>query len=339
MQHIILQQIKNMGDVVLSLPLADLIKATHPQALVSLLGLRYTAPVALLSKNIDHFIEWESIQALPETQKIQTFKSWQASTILHLAKHKESARLAKGAKIGMRVGTWQWFYHWFSCNKHLNQGRRYTKQHETALNFALLKPLGIEHYPAFDEIPNLLHLTPPPLLEIFEQALDPKRFNLILHPGSNGHGREWPVEHFQTLIETIPTELFKIFLTGSATEATRFETLIANCPQVSNMMGKMTLEQLIAFISRVQGLVGSGTGPLHLAGALGIKTLGLFPPRQGISAHRWTPIGKHVTTLTYERPKYQACFTCRESIGCHCMQKIEVSRVLKILLGWTDDAL
>lgn len=38
-------------------------------------------------------------------------------------------------------------------------------------------------------------------------------------------------------------------------------------------------------------MVASGTGPLHLAAALGINAIGLFPTIRPIHPGRWQPIG------------------------------------------------
>ena len=38
--------------------------------------------------------------------------------------------------------------------------------------------------------------------------------------------------------------------------------------------------------------MASGTGPLHVAAASGINTLGLFPSVRPIHPERWAPLGK-----------------------------------------------
>jgi heptosyltransferase-3 len=61
-------------------------------------------------------------------------------------------------------------------------------------------------------------------------------------------------------------------------------------------MGKR-LDELIAFIFNADGLLASGTGPLHLAAASGIHALGLFPPSRPIHPGRWAPLGKKAEYL------------------------------------------
>ena len=49
----------------------------------------------------------------------------------------------------------------------------------------------------------------------FKEILDSNKFNLILHPKSKGSAREWPLEKYTELIEILPKDKFKIFVTGT----------------------------------------------------------------------------------------------------------------------------
>jgi ADP-heptose:LPS heptosyltransferase len=128
---------------------------------------------------------------------------------------------------------------------------------------------------------------------------------------------------------------FQIFLTGGPQEQERFKDLIESSPQAINLMGGMTLDEFLTFLSRVDGLVASGTGPLHVSAALGVKTLGLFPPKKGISLKRWAPLGKQAQAIVC--PHTEPCRTCPGSRDCFCMRKIPVKQVKDILQSWLDN--
>ena len=57
----------------------------------------------------------------------------------------------------------------------------------------------------------------------------------------------------------------------------------AACPalpaerHVTDTFGRFALPQLLSFIAAADGLVGPGTGPLHLAAVLSIHALGIYP--------------------------------------------------------------
>jgi ADP-heptose:LPS heptosyltransferase len=122
---------------------------------------------------------------------------------------------------------------------------------------------------------GLTRLTPLP--EAIAALPDPTRFNLILHPKSRGSAREWGLENFAELIRLLPRDRFKIFVSGTAAERALMPSLFDEFPFVTDLTGRLSLGELMSFIARVDGLVAASTGPLHLAAALGIHALGIYP--------------------------------------------------------------
>lgn len=337
--HILVSQLKNVGDVVLALPVAALIRAHYPKATISFLASRYTQPVISICPDIDNFIDWDTLQKLSDNEAVHQIKALNVNAIVHLCDNDRLAKLTKIAKVPYRIGTIQRLPHWIYCNRWVNQARRHSRLHEVELNVRMLKPLGIPTSSLnFAQLIPYIHLeSKHSLPEHFEKLLSQDKFNLIVHPGSHGHGREWPSEFFKQLIETLPEDRFQIFITGSPREQERFACLILQSPKATNLMGTMTLDELIAFIQRADGLVASGTGPLHLAAGLGIKALGLFPPRQGISPRRWRPAGKQASALVYDRPAFKCCMSCRGKSECFCMAQISVQQVFDVIQKWNKN--
>ena len=333
-KHILISQIKNVGDVVLALPIAGLIREYYPDAIISFLGTNYTKPIISRCADVNHILDWDILSKQSDKEIIATFQSANITAIIHLSNHVQIAKLAKLAGIPCRIGTSQRLIHWLYSNYRINQARRHSLLHEIESNAQMLRPLGIYSSLNASELASRTHLKPEaPLPSKIETLLThSKRFNLVLHPGSNGHGREWPSHYFKQLIDALPDEDYQIFLTGRSEEQERFKELIQESPKAINLMGTMTLDEFLTFISRVDGLVASGTGPLHLSAALGINTLGLFPPRKGISPRRWGPAGKQA--LVYNRPSFKICLLCQKNVGCFCMTKISVKQVFNVIKSW-----
>lgn len=334
---ILINQTDNIGDLVLSLPMTGILKHHFPNCKIIVLARRYTESVVKGCATVDQFLDWEAMQEQDDHTIIQQLNELNPSVIFHISKNKRIAELAYKARIPYRVGTNQRPYHWFYCNRMVNLGRRHSRYHEAQLNLKLLKPLGIENIPPLNELVPFLQLqSPSELPEHLAQLLSKNKFNLIIHPGSLGHGREWPSDNFLELIHRLDTDKIKLFLTGAPKEEEVFrDKLNAKVPQATNLMGQMSLAELISFIQAADGLIASGTGPLHLAAALGIKTLGLFPPRKGISPRRWQPLGKQGEYLMYQRPFGKMCLGCRDSVGCACMQNITVDQVYQVIERWS----
>lgn len=333
-EHIIFSQIKNIGDVILCLPTIGLIKHLFPDCKISLLAQRYTHPIAKQCPLIDEIIDWDVASKQTDGEFIGHIASLKASTFIHLANNKRIARCAYKAGVPTRIGTCQRWYHWLYCNRTINQARRNSRRHELELNTEMLKPLGIKEHYTKESLLRFMALTPPKVefADDIKEPLSKDSFKLIIHPGSNGHGREWPESHIIELYHALSKENVEIFFTGTEAEAERFKHLLAQCPQAHNVMGRFSLLELLAFINACDGLIASGTGPLHMAAAINKQTLGLFPPRKGISPRRWSPPGRRITTLMHKRKG--PCFSCTDSEHCACMAKITVEQVKKVVLGW-----
>jgi heptosyltransferase-3 len=324
---IIISRTDNIGDVVLTLPLAKYIKHKYPKARVLFLAKKYLRPLIEACEYIDEFIDQEEISSLPETfMQVDFFKAVQADAIIHVFPNHEMGLLARRAAIPYRIGTSHRSYHWLYCNKLINFSRKRSHLHEAQLNFKLLAPLGIG-IPELAELKTAYGLNRIPNFKE-EDILDKNRFNLIIHPKSRGSGREWDWENYNKLVEILPTEKFKIFVTGTEEEGRVIrEKLLKNHPSVTDMTGKQDFSQLLAFISQADGLVASGTGPLHLAAAMGKRAVGLFPPMKPIHPGRWAPLGPNAAFLVLSKD----CTDCKKGGHCACINSIKAEQVKELL--------
>lgn len=292
--HILISRADAIGDVVLTLPMAGYLKELFPGCKVSFLGRNYTEPVINTCNAVDDFISYDKIKALPEPEQHAYLKNRHIDVIVHVFPNKHIAALAKRAGIKLRIGTTNRFFHWFTCNKLVKLSRKKSDMHEAQLNLVLLDPLGlkgiqslpaiIDHY-KFDNTSQLN--------KDLGKYISADKFNLIIHPKSHGSGMEWGLENFAALIDLLPVNKFNIIITGSDKEKTLLAPWILSLPtHVADLTGKMSLTELISFIFKADGLIASGTGPLHIAAASGIHTLGLFPSLRPIHPGRWAPLGK-----------------------------------------------
>jgi ADP-heptose:LPS heptosyltransferase len=161
----------------------------------------------------------------------------------------------------------------------------------------------------------------PELKELF----DPNRFNLIMHPKSKGSAREWGLDNFRQLIRLMPREKYKIFITGTEEEgvAIRKSQVFQENPDVVDLTGRLTLDELIRVINLAEGLLAASTGPLHIAAALGKHAVGIYPPIRPMHPGRWAPIGPGASYLVKEK----ACNDCRKNMDCHCIREITPEQV------------
>lgn len=142
MKRIIISRTDNIGDVVLTLPMAGVIKELYPQSQIIFLGKKYTQAVIALSKYVDEFADWSEFEKLDEEERVKKFKALNADCIIHVFPNIDIASLAKKAGIETRIGTSRKFYHLLNCNQLINLRRKNTDLHEAQLNLRLLQFLG-----------------------------------------------------------------------------------------------------------------------------------------------------------------------------------------------------
>jgi ADP-heptose:LPS heptosyltransferase len=327
LSRILICRTDNIGDVVLTLPLAGYLKQSLPGVRVDFLVRAYAAPVVRCCRFVDRTL------ALEDQDPERLFKDTAYDTVIFAFPHRALGAAARRARVPNRVGTSHRLHHWINCNRLAHFSRVRSRLHEAQLNFALLKPLGIAHIPALAEIAPLYGLRAPQLPAIDELAAD-SPFNLILHPKSNGNGREWPLARYAELAERLRDDPgIAIWVTGSRAEGELLErearSLLAS-PNVRNLCGRFDLNGLTALIGAADGLIASGTGPLHMAAALGRPTLGLFPPIEPIDPARWGALGERAQSLAAS----QACASCTGAGACTCMQAIGAAAVEDVVRQW-----
>ena len=338
-QKIIISRTDAIGDVVLTLPLAGAIKKLHSKINITFLGRKYTKSIIAHCKFVDEFIDFDEIEQLPETKQIQRFQQINADAILHIFPNKKIANIAKEANILLRIGTRNRYYHWFLCNKLLNISRKNSNLHEAQLNLLFTQFLENRKIYDLSEIPLLYGFqinSETPKDDIF-LLIARNKFNLVLHPKSKGSAKEWGIDNFNALINLLPKDKFRIFITGTENESAEiienidFASLQKNDLDIHNLIGKTSLETLIHFISKCDGLVAASTGVLHIAAMAGIHTVGLFPPIRPINPTRWMPIGKNANYFV--KPNNQNCKICSKGNVCECMQSISPNEIANFLIN------
>lgn len=326
--HIIISRTDAIGDVILTLPLAGFLKQQWPYLKISFLGNTYTKSIVEACSNIDAFINWDEIKS--NSPASHFFKSG-ADTFLHVFPNKDVAMAAKKAAIKYRIGTSHRLFHLLSCNRLVNFSRKRSDLHEAQLNFQLLRGLGIDYLPTLEEIPALFGFSKiNDLPQPWAQMLSKGKFKLILHSQSKGSAREWGLGNFARLIDLLPADRFQVFLTGTEEEGQMFRSILCKGQaHVTDLSGKLSLDELIAFIAQIDGLIAASTGPLHIAAALGKHALGIYPPIRPMHPGRWAPLGKHAKVFVAEK----SCDACRKTKDCACMRSIEPESILVYLEG------
>jgi ADP-heptose:LPS heptosyltransferase len=125
---------------------------------------------------------------------------------------------------------------------------------------------------------------------------------IIIAPFSNSATRDWPVEHFISLVGLLlrnwPNESGLIKIIGTAGQRQRSNAIVRDYPsdRVFNECGRLPWPVVLEEIRNAACVVGNNSGISHLSGSLGAPTVCIF----GGSHQRleWRPMGFSVTVLS-----------------------------------------
>jgi heptosyltransferase III len=123
---------------------------------------------------------------------------------------------------------------------------------------------------------------------------------LLIHPGSGGLGKCWPIDRFERLIEHLRRTGRQVAVVVGEVEAERWPAV-----QLQRWQAEYGAAVVQSFAVLRQmlldacGFIGNDSGPSHLAGQLGLPTLALFGPTL---PQVWAPVGPAVRVLAPPEP-------------------------------------
>ncbi|MCL6528469.1 MAG: glycosyltransferase family 9 protein [Thermaceae bacterium] len=313
-----------LGDLLLTLPLGNFLRKHLPEVEPVFLVSEYAAPLLQAHDPPFAYSVWEHRPSL---------RGYQA--IVHVFPRPTLAWQAAWARIPRRVGTSRRWYHWLTCTDLPRVARRHSGLHEALLNFRLLAPLlpsplrekaqtlSWEELLAYRA--RLRSVAPLP--QAVERALAPYSFLIGLHVGGAGGAPRWPLSHWKALAEALAAHFPQVglVLTGSPQEKPLVQALLQAAPALPwvPLAGQLSLAELVTVLARLKILIAGSTGPLHIAAALGVAVVGLFPAGFSTGPWRWRPL----TATSQILGGASLCLRCPGE-GCRCLQAISPAEVL-----------
>ncbi len=315
-----LSRTDSIGDVVISLTTAAYLKLVINCEIV-FIHAAYTEAVVKHSPFVDERLVYDTSQTVRDFSG--KLKKARLDYLIHLFPVKEIAKAGKMAGIPNRVGTSHRWWNWLYCNHRPSFSRKKSYLHEGQLNLKLLGCLGVDTLVSDKSLGMLSKLNLPEIGALKEEYWGPGLPNVVvLHPKSKGSARDWPLEYYRELATLLNNRGFYILVGGTAAEGEQIRKEMPGwlgSAIITDLTGKLSLEQYMAVIGRSAGLVACSTGPLHIAAALGVRALGLYPGIRPMHPGRWAPLGKRADYLVWK----DDCTDCAKGGSCACMAKLE----------------
>ena len=322
----------NIGDLVLTLPLAGFLKQNFPDIQIAYLVKDYTKPIADSYKYIDEVYSIDKInEETKEKERIKLINSIDADVIIFVYPDREVMSLVAKSNISRRIATSHRTYSWRYASNLVNFSRKNSYLHEAQLNFLLLKPLQIDYLPSINELlqwygKDKFYIKPIPKDLINDFAISPYR-PIIIHPGSMGSAPNLSPQHFLDLTNKLVELGENIYITGNEKEGLLWQPYFDKL-NVKTLFGSLNLYELISIISKAKAVIASSTGPLHIAAALDTNAIGLYVPIGTYAPHRWSPIGKNAKVLTPAYHKISCKSKCISPSNCTCINEIKIEKII-----------
>ncbi len=324
----------HIGDLVLCLPVLHAIRRSWPKAKISILVSEYAADIVRNSSDVDKFlIQKKSDPVATTAEKINREK---VDAVFNFNATRENAKLVRHIKARIKIGYAYKPYNMISHNRFVFTHRSHPPIHETVFMLEFLKTAGINIKFNNSPLPLMFLMGPDKSAHIsavltigllpvnpvarkrvntyLKQKKSGKKKIIAIHCGDNKSADNWSCEKYIRFAGNAAKK-FKgkhdLFLILGPSEKQHIET----ARNVSSETGfrlieaDLSLKELVAFIARTEILVAGSTGPLHIAGALNKKVIGLYPSHKSQSKEKWGPLTSHAIILEAEEGK-----TVEESI-------------------------
>lgn len=100
---------------------------------------------------------------------------------------------------------------------------------------------------------------------------------IILHPGATDIRRRWLTDRFAKVGDYFAQKGFRIIVTGSGSEEKIVRAVVGQMKSpADNFFNKLSINGLTGLLSLSELVISNDTGLLHLADALGKKTVGIY---------------------------------------------------------------
>ena len=308
-----------IGDVILATPTMRALKERFPNARLTMLTVPLTAEIAAMNPYVDEVMIYDK-----RGEDKGLFGIWRmarriASLGFDLAVSMNFA--LRGAVVAWLAGIPQRLgYDAQHAGLFLTMAaskKRDGIKHESQNHLEVLRPLGI------DDKDVDVSLT----MEVPENARKTyAEKSAVRHIPEEGYFVLCPIGSYVRKNLSLATAAHvvrhfnrkkPIFLIGGASEAAQLREIarLAELPDNNVMAGTLTLPELAVFLQNASCLITVDTGPLHIAQAVGCRTVAIFGPTDPVV---WGPRGKDDVTL-YRKTDCSPCWgkgTCEKRLAC-----------------------
>ncbi len=336
-KRILVKEVNWLGDIVMSLPALKAVRASYPDAKISLLIKKELASffdgASWLNEVIPYAIRkgwagWGDRRRLVSEIRAKNF-----DLAVLFPNSFESAFWMRWAGIPERVG-YARDGRGFLLSKMTKPSPEILEVHQVGYYLNMLKlTLGLEG--SKDEyVPDVLSSSQAKMRTWIQEHHFGEKGNIIALAVAAAYGpaKEWPEEYYAELIDRLKEKWGACcVLVGAPGERPKCEA-VAGSSRAGAMVaaGETSVGEALALLSICDGFAGNDSGSMHVAGALGLPTVGIYGSTR---ADRTGPLGPK-TRILYQSIACSPCLKRTCMYGHYdCLKNIKPVQVLEALEG------
>lgn len=290
-----------IGDFVLALPAFKAIKQAFPKATLTALVPSYTKDIALACEWIDDVII-DPKNAEQKQVLVDELKSHQFDAALCLFSDRYNATLMRQAKIPVRVAPatkWVQILYTHTLRQRRSKSEKPEFQYNLDLAYHFIKvlkgqPTAVEPY-------RILSYSAPSRAQqkqkLAQLGVSFERKVCFIHPVTGGSSNTLAQTQWQELIQFLDgVDQFHFVVTAGPGEGAVSKAL------VDSLVGKVSgitlydkndgVDDFMRSISVADLFIAGSTGPLHIAGAIDVPTIGFYPRKRSATPLRWQTLNR-----------------------------------------------
>ncbi len=329
-----------IGDVVLMVPLLNTIRQAYPDAEIYTLQQPYTIPLLQDHPSVTAIIpDWRKIRRSRGIKGFLAYSRYLRSFGFDMAffpyLEPYYVFLAIAAGISTRVGDRNKIFLRPFLTHSVPLNFRNLVLHESQQSAHLV--WGVKPEAMLDLTMNLSVSDTDrelAMVALTEAGGDPALPYIVIHPRSGGGNRPWLPAKYAALIDHLMDRSeYQIVLTGSGPKEIQVISDIRNFTRHSfvDISGKTPLRVLMGLISQATVVIGTDTGPTHIAAALGVPVVSVSPTKF-VKALRWGPWRTPNRVVSESQACALVCrpYKCKKNI---CLDAIDSYRVSDAVLS------
>jgi len=306
-----------VGDIVMATPCLEALKRERPDVRISLAVRVHLVPLLEGYPGIEEIIpiRGKSFPAMLEYLKAVRKRRFSAAVVF--SKGFRDGIVAGLSGIPQRAG--------FAVNSRgifFNSSVKMTDElwnGHHALQFAeLMKPLGITEGESVPFLPVSGGRIEQAKEMIAASGLEEKKF-AVFHIGASKFPRAYHADRFAWAARTVKEKTgLNIVIIGTEEDKPYIEKFGRANPDFADLSGKIPLGTLPALLSFAKVFVGSDSGPMHIASAVGTPVVAVFGPGSPLKTAPLLPDDKKRIVYTG-----LPCSPCRQSFFKDCEPSAE----------------